>query len=100
MVQENTSHAQSCMVTDLHAHTNNGERRPLSRDGGDGFLPEMGRCDAEKATEQLRGTIMPSIVSILQHCQMNYYDAAKKTQQQLVGHLDQAGFSGKTPVFR
>ena len=29
MVQEDTSHAQSCMITDLYAHTNNEERRRL-----------------------------------------------------------------------
>ncbi len=27
MVQEDTSHAQSCMITDLYAHSNNEERR-------------------------------------------------------------------------
>lgn len=99
MVQENTSHAQSCMVTDLHAHTNNEERRPLGRDGGDGFLPEMGRCDAEKATEQVRGTIMPSIVGIFRHCQMNYYGAAEKRSNSLLGTLIKQVFPEKPPYF-
>ena len=87
MVQEDTGHAQSCMVTDLYAHTNNEERRPLGRDGGDGFLPEMGRCDAEKAAEQVRGTIMPSIWGIFQYCQMNYCGAAEKRSNSLLENL-------------
>lgn len=84
MVQEVTSHAQSCMITDLHTHSSNEERRWLGRDGGDRFLPEMGWCDAEKATEQPRGTIMPSIVGIFRHCQMNYCGAAEKRSNTLV----------------
>ena len=52
-VQGDTGHAQSRMVTDLYAHTNNEERRalfkceqghahPVGGEGRGGFLPETG----------------------------------------------------------
>ena len=41
-VQGDTGHAQSRMVTDLYAHTNNEERRRLAEKGRGGFPPETG----------------------------------------------------------
>ena len=71
----------------------------MGRDGGDGFLAEMGRCDAEKAPEQVRGTIMPSIWGIFQYCQMDYCDAAKKRSNSLLDTLIKQVFPEKPPYF-